>query len=139
MESADSETSSIDHEQRYGRDEASTGHSPIVVPPYWQIHQRDFSTQSYSSLGCTRPTPITLEDHTLEGSEQNKALWAKHVTIDNYVIVSGNAPGVGAYVVWNCTVETLDVSALLIDERWIPFQLPKPRSRAEPQCFREDP
>lgn len=58
--------------------------------------------------------PITLEDHTDEGSEQCKALWAKHVTIDDYVIVSGNAPAVGAYVVWNCTVETLDVSDLAL-------------------------
>jgi hypothetical protein len=34
-------------------------------------------------------------------------LWAKGVTIDEYVVVG---QGVGAYVVWNCTVETLDVS-----------------------------
>jgi hypothetical protein len=57
-----------------------------------------------------RPTPISLEDHTDDGSEQSKGLWAKSVTIDDYVVVSGTAPGLGAYVVWNCTVETLDVS-----------------------------
>lgn len=57
-----------------------------------------------------RPTPIGLEDHTDESSEQCKALWAKGVTIDDYVVVSGTAPGLGAYVVYNCTVETLDVS-----------------------------
>ena len=56
-----------------------------------------------------------LEDHTDESSDQCKVLWAKHVTIDDYVVVSGTAPGLGAYspgqyVVWNCTVETLDVS-----------------------------
>jgi hypothetical protein len=56
------------------------------------------------------PTPISLEDHTAEGSEQCRVLWAKGVTIDDYVVVSGTAPGLGAYVVWNCTVETLDVS-----------------------------
>jgi hypothetical protein len=67
-----------------------------VVPPYWQDNGR--------------PTPISLEDHTDDGSEQCKALWAKGVTIDDYVVVSGTAPGLGAYVVWNCTVETLDVS-----------------------------
>ena len=55
---------------------------------------------------------IRLEDHTDAGSEQCKALWAKHVTIDDYVIVSGTAPGLGSYVVWNCTVETLNVSLL---------------------------
>jgi hypothetical protein len=79
-----------------------------IVPPYWQRHER--STSSLSVDVQQRPSPIRLEDHTDEGSEQCRALWAKHVTIDDYVIVSGTAPGLGAYVVWNCTVETLDVS-----------------------------
>lgn len=82
-----------------------------LVPPYWQGHQRSVSTQSFTSIeNGSRPRPILLEDHTDEGTEQCKALWAKHVTIDDYVIVSGTAPGLGAYVVWNCTVETLNVS-----------------------------
>jgi hypothetical protein len=84
-----------------------------VVPPYWQRHERNGSRMSsYASDVGAR---IVLEDHTDEGSEQCKVLWAKHVTIDDYVVVSGTAPGLGAYspgqyVVWNCTVETLDVS-----------------------------
>lgn len=83
-----------------------------IVPPYWQRHERSSSRLSVNSAseGGGKPRPILLEDHTDEGSEQCKALWAKHVTIDDYVIVSGSAPGLGAYVVWNCTVETLDVS-----------------------------
>ena len=101
MESVDSET------HFNGSSFASTTEN---VPPYWQGHQRNDSSLSYASVDNIRHTPITLEDHTDEGSEQCKALWAKHVTIDDYVIVSGNAPAVGAYVVWNCTVETLDVS-----------------------------
>ena len=80
-----------------------------VVPPYWQHHGRHASRMSsYSTDG--HPTPISLEDHTEDGSEQSKGLWAKGVTIDDYVVVSGTAPGLGAYVVFNCTVETLDVS-----------------------------
>jgi hypothetical protein len=79
-----------------------------VVPPYWQRHERHASRMSsYSSALGHR---ISLEDHTAEGSEQCRVLWAKGVTIDDYVVVSGTAPGLGAYVVWNCTVETLDVS-----------------------------
>lgn len=84
-----------------------------VVPPYWQRHERNASRlSSYTSDAGAR---IVLEDHTDEGSEQCKVLWAKHVTIDDYVVVRGTAPGLGAYspgqyVVWNCTVETLDVS-----------------------------
>jgi hypothetical protein len=81
-----------------------------VVPPYWQHHDRHASRMSSYSTDNGRPTPISLEDHTDDGSEQCKALWAKGVTIDDYVVVSGTAPGLGAYVVWNCTVETLDVS-----------------------------
>lgn len=91
-----------------------------IVPPYWQRH-RGSSNASLSvpnSHGnahasvetLARPPAIQLEDHTEPGSEQCKALWAKSVTVDDYVIVSGAAPGVGSYVVWNCTVETLDVS-----------------------------
>ncbi len=84
-----------------------------VVPPYWKRHDRNGSRlSSYASDAGAR---IVLEDHTDEGSEQCKVLWAKHVTIDDWVIVGGTAPGLGAYspgqyVVWNCTVETLDVS-----------------------------
>lgn len=82
-----------------------------VVPPYWKSHERTASSLSCNSVSAEgRPSPIHLEDHTAEGSEQCRVLWAKHVTIDDYVIVSGTAPGLGSYVVWNCTVETLDVS-----------------------------
>ncbi len=86
-----------------------------VVPPYWQRHERNGSRlSSYASDAGAR---IVLEDHTDEGSEQCKVLWAKHVSIDDYVVVSGTAPGLGVYspgqyVVWNCTVETLDVSSI---------------------------
>ena len=84
-----------------------------IVPPYWQAHDRSVSRLSCHSENGARPTPILLEDHTDAGSEQCKALWARHVTIDDYVIISGSAPALGAYVVWNCTVETLDVSLVL--------------------------
>jgi hypothetical protein len=80
-----------------------------IVPPYWQAHDRTVSRLSYTSENGA-PLPIRLEDHTDEGSDQCKALWARHVTIDDYVIITGSAPALGAYVVWNCSVETLDVS-----------------------------
>lgn len=89
--------------------EAATAHDHHIVPPYWSGHKRRDSVGSDASLEHDRPAPIRLEDHTVEGSDQNRALWAKHVTIDDYVIVSGNVPGMGDYVVWNCTVQTLDV------------------------------
>jgi hypothetical protein len=82
----------------------------VVPPPYWQRHERHASYLSTYSAENGRPTPIGLEDHTDEGTDHFKVLWAKGVTIDDYVVVGGTAPGLGSYVVWNCTVETLDVS-----------------------------
>lgn len=77
-----------------------------VVPPYWQ-HRR---YESYASANIVRPPAIILEDHT-EDLEPNcqTPLWAKEVSLQDYVVVSGNIPSVGDYVVWNCTIQTLDV------------------------------
>ncbi|KAF2187625.1 Phox-like protein [Zopfia rhizophila CBS 207.26] len=124
MESADSETPTP-REPPSKRDD---GGKPAtvrpernsIVPPYWHRHGRNDSTLS-STDNVSRPQPIRLEDHTDEGSEQCKALWARHVTIDDYVIVSGSAPGLGAYVVWNCTVETLDGGPMKIMKRYSEF------------------
>ncbi|KAF2253281.1 Phox-like protein [Trematosphaeria pertusa] len=94
-----------------------------IVPPYWQRQDRNDSRLSWNSVeNGSRPTPIRLEDHTDEGSEQCKALWAKHVSIEDYVIVSGTAPGLGAYVVWNITVETLDGGPMKIIKRYSEFE-----------------
>lgn len=86
----------------------SGGDSGPLSPPYWQ-HQRFDSNASIDSFRPARRSGITLEDHTEESSEQSGAVWAKSVTIDDHVVVSGSRTSVGAYVVWNCTVETLDV------------------------------
>lgn len=78
-----------------------------VVPPYWQ-HRR---YESYTSANIVRPPAIILEDHT-EDLETNcqTPLWAKEVSLQDYVVVSGNnIPSVGDYVVWTCTIKTLDV------------------------------
>jgi hypothetical protein len=76
-------------------------------PPYWQ-HQR--SVSHLSQISVDRPRPITLRDRTGSFSSTNGALWAKSISIEDYVIVSGNLTGIGAYVVWTCKVQTLDVS-----------------------------
>lgn len=82
-----------------------------IVPPYWQRRERSDSRLSCNSADA-RGSPIRLEDHTDEDSEQCKALWARSVTIDDYVVVgSGTTPALGAYVVWNITVDTLNVSS----------------------------
>lgn len=88
----------------------STKSRPVsgVVPPYWQRHERGSSRASQTSLA--RSTLITLEDHTADPDcETSRGLWARSVSIDDHVVVQGKT-GVGAYVVWNCNIQTLDVS-----------------------------
>jgi hypothetical protein len=85
----------------------SEAQSAVIVPPYWK-HHRNVS-EALSDI--QRPPPIALEDHTEAHSETSSALWAKGVTIEDYVVVKGSKTGVGAYVVWTCKVQTLDVSA----------------------------
>jgi hypothetical protein len=68
------------------------------------------SRASLSSLAQSRI--IRLEDHTADpDSETSRGLWARSVAIEDYVVVQGKS-GVGSYVVWNCTIQTLDVSLL---------------------------
>ena len=117
MESSESEPSAENHDISNGHlpEEVSGAESsPSLIPPYWS-HRR---YESYSSVKNTRPPPITLEDHTEEPSEQSGALWAKSITIDDHVLLSGTLPNVGSFVVWNCKIETLDVSLVsLLCER----------------------
>lgn len=85
--------------------------SPITSPPYWtQSHSRSFSNVSVES---TLPGGIVLRDNTEdERDDKNSACWAKGVHIDDFVIISGGLNGLGSFVVWNITIETLNVSAI---------------------------
>lgn len=77
-----------------------------VIPPYWQ-HTRN--TSRTSQISREGGPPITLEDHTEDpNSDTSRGLWARSVTIDDHVVVHGKT-GIGAYVVWYCVVQTLDV------------------------------
>lgn len=77
-----------------------------VVPPYWQ-HYRAASRASQTSL--PGEPAITLEDHTEDpDSVTSRGLWARSVSVDDHVVVQGKT-GIGAYVVWNCRIQTLDV------------------------------
>lgn len=80
-----------------------------IVPPYWS-HARKASRASQTSLD---PSPaITLEDHTEDpNSETSRGLWAKSVSVNDHVVVQGKT-GIGAYVVWNCTIQTLEVRGI---------------------------
>jgi len=90
------------------------------APPFWSRHSRSVSTVSYHSLRQHQPAPILLEDHSEEHHEQTQACWAKSVTVDEYVVVSGPS-GIGAYVVWHCTVTTLKGGDMSIRKRYSEF------------------
>jgi hypothetical protein len=105
----------------------STPAVPIPAPPpssssahrpYWSPHHRSVSNASYRSLLARQEAdrdrlsrqPIVLEDYEHAHLPEERTLWAKHVSVDEYVVV-GNPKGLGAgaFVVWNCTL-VLDVS-----------------------------
>ena len=80
-----------------------------VVPPYWQRDsQNDSAVKTRRTEDITNDSSIVLEDNTQE-PDRCKALWAKSVSVDDYTVISGAKTSVGNYVVWNFTVETLDV------------------------------
>ena len=83
------------------------------TPIYWTRHGR---TTSYHSIGGSRGAPILLEDHSEESNVLSQGCWAKSATIDEYVLVTGPT-GIGAYVVWHCTVETLKGGDMVIRKR----------------------
>lgn len=102
-------------------DETHLPHSktraPVTdAPPYWTRHGRTISSSSYHSLNQSGAGPILLEDHSEESHELSQGCWAKSATIDEYVLVSGPT-GIGAYVVWHVTVETLKGGDLVIRKR----------------------
>lgn len=92
--------------------------SPVASPPYWvQSHQRSASAISIESIPNGA---ITLQDNTDGEDAKNKACWAKSVYIEDHVIINGGRTGIGnigAFVVWNITVETLHVSPQVEAER----------------------
>ncbi|KAF4636686.1 hypothetical protein G7Y89_g1399 [Cudoniella acicularis] len=97
----------------------STVSSPVSSPPYWvQSHHRSFSNISVESIPSGA---ITLQDNTHGEDAKNKACWAKSVYIESHVIVNGNRTGIGAFVVWNINVETLQGSTMRIRKRYSEF------------------
>jgi hypothetical protein len=85
--------------------------SPVTSPPYWvSSHQRSVSNISVESIP---DGAITLQDNTDGEDAKNKACWAKSVYIEDHVVIKERRTSIGAFVVWNITVETLRVSSRL--------------------------
>ncbi|RMZ81227.1 hypothetical protein DV737_g2668, partial [Chaetothyriales sp. CBS 132003] len=96
------------------------GRTSHVSPPYWQ-HRKSPSETSQRSLQPSNA--ITLSDNTepQSASRSKSALWAKTVSVIDYVVVNGGSAGLGAYVVWNCEVQTLDGGPMTIRKRYSEF------------------
>lgn len=98
-------------------DEATT--LPSNSPPYWiQSHVR---TVSHASLDSVLPGGITLHDNTTGHSDKNAACWAKGVTIKDHAVVNGSRTGIGAFVVWNIQIETLNGGIISLRKRYAEF------------------
>ncbi|KAK4550310.1 hypothetical protein LTR36_003277 [Oleoguttula mirabilis] len=104
------------------------------APPFWSRHGRSVSTVSYHSITQTNRRPILLEDHSEEDHTSTQSCWAQSVTIDDYVILTGPT-GIGAYIVWHCTVRTLNGGDLEIRKRYSEFdQLREDLIKSFPQA-----
>jgi hypothetical protein len=91
------------------------GDGDTSAPAFWST--RHARSASYHSLAhTTGHGPIQLEDHSEDQHEQSQACWARSVTVDDYTVVSGTS-GIGAYVVWHCTVSTLEGGDMNIRKR----------------------
>ncbi|KAK6516516.1 PX domain-containing protein ypt35 [Arthrobotrys conoides] len=78
-------------------------------------------TASGASLTFIQPAPIDLVDHTIDPSERSSAAFARSVVVGDYTIISGSPLRAGAYVVWNCTVETLEGQKFTVIKRYSEF------------------
>lgn len=84
----------------------SSTDASTLIPPYWSRRRYE----SYCSVENTKPPPINLVDHTEGPLEPNSPVWAHGVSVDDHVLVTGNVPSIGNFVVWHCKIDTLDVS-----------------------------
>jgi len=106
-----------------GSDSGTVTSPSVASPPYWSAqasgpkgHHRALSNMSAESV--LPPGAITLQDNeyddgpdgsNVHGRDRNRACWARSVQVKDYVLVNGSTTNLGAFVVWNIRVETLNV------------------------------
>ncbi|RYP12157.1 hypothetical protein DL765_007456 [Monosporascus sp. GIB2] len=99
--------------------------SPAMTsPPYWMHHSGPRHDRSVSNASVESiPTGgITLRDNEASSvDERGSACWARSVQVTDYVVVNGSATSVGAFVVYNIRVETLNGSYMNIRKRYSEF------------------
>ncbi|PKS12762.1 hypothetical protein jhhlp_000973 [Lomentospora prolificans] len=116
---------------RVSEDEAIDAQRPVASPvtspnsttspPYWLVHH------PHNAMGASVDSlfeggGITMRDNESEDwGGRNSACWAKSVEIPNYVVVNGSATNIGAFVVFNVRVETMNGSHMNIRKRYSEF------------------
>ncbi|KAK0667742.1 Phox homologous domain-containing protein [Cercophora samala] len=125
--------------------------SPSVTsPPYWHSTNhppnrlnntpsnglRPLSTASIESV--LPPGAITLQDNESDfpshhhhhpnqttspttPQDRNRACWARSVTITDYITINTSSTNIGAFTVWNISVETLEGPRINIRKRYSEF------------------
>ncbi|KAL7924107.1 Phox homologous domain-containing protein [Trichoderma austrokoningii] len=101
----------------------STASSVTSPPPYWphaSLHQRNISNLSTESF--LPAEAIRLRDNDTNDDDRNSACWAKSVEITDYIFINGsNNTNIGAFIVWNISVETMNGSYMNIRKRYSEF------------------
>ncbi|THW43827.1 PX-domain-containing protein [Aureobasidium pullulans] len=90
--------------------------SPHVIPPYFNGIRLERTDSATTATG----RGIDLVDQSDEDHEIGRACWASDVSVDDYVVVSGPT-GIGAYVVWSCTIETFKGGSITLRKRYSEF------------------
>ncbi|KAM0441195.1 hypothetical protein ACHAPT_000501 [Fusarium lateritium] len=118
---------SFDHDRDGGDNDAAAAStvspSSITSPPYWlNVHGHQRSASNMSAESVLPAGAITLRDNEAsEHDDRNNACWAKSVEIVSYTVVNGSTTNIGAFVVWNIRVETLNGSYMNIRKRYSEF------------------
>ncbi|CAI4218700.1 unnamed protein product [Parascedosporium putredinis] len=97
--------------------------SSATSPPYWLVHHSQSNmSASVDSQAFLEGGGITMRDNESEDwGGRNSACWARSVEIPNYVVVNGSATNIGAFVVFNVRVETMNGSHMNIRKRYSEF------------------
>lgn len=111
--------------------------SPITSPPYWNFdgghhgsssqHSRSVSSASVESL--PRGGIILRDNENSSLDERGSACWARSVRVTDWTVVNGSTTGIGAFVVFNIQVETLNVSLSSLPPPFPSIHMPQQQSR----------
>ncbi|KAJ4146343.1 hypothetical protein NW754_001809 [Fusarium falciforme] len=117
---------SFDHDRPLDDNDAAASTvspSSITSPPYWlNVHGHQRSASNMSAESVLPAGAISLRDNEAnEHDDRNNACWAKSVEIVSYTVVNGSTTNIGAFVVWNIRVETLNGSYMNIRKRYSEF------------------